>query len=92
MYIAEYIANNSPWQLLNWLGNHLWSGAKDRWDSATQDKRIAVAELILDIYEDDAFVDQTEINDFVWFECDFIFYPEDEGPADFTDLKFEGVD
>lgn len=59
----------------------LWSGAKEKWDNATDNQRIEVWNLIEDIFSpynyDGEIPDMTTINDFVWFECDNIFYPEE---------------
>ena len=54
-----------------------WGGAKGRMDDATEEQRqLACARL------EDMFVDEVptevDVNNFVWFECDDIFYPEEE--------------
>lgn len=58
----------------------LWSGAADRWANATDDQRERVWDAIIDIFCDNAdeYPSMTEINDFIWFECDDIFYDSDE--------------
>ena len=58
-----------------------WSGAKDRMDDATEEQREAVYARIEEwagcMTEPPT---ETDINDWVWFECDDIFFPEeDEG-------------
>lgn len=59
----------------------LWSGAKERWDNATDEQRIEVWNIVEDIFSPDNYdgdlPDITTINDFIWFECDNIFYPEE---------------
>lgn len=53
-----------------------WGGAKERMDSATEEQREEVYDQIeILCYEQDC--SETNINDFVWFECDEIF-DEDE--------------
>lgn len=53
-----------------------WAGAKDRMDSATDEQREEVYDQIeILCYEQECSM--TDINDFVWFECDEIF-DEDE--------------
>lgn len=60
-----------------------WSGAKDRMDDATDDQRKQVFERISE-YVSDLWSNihenptETEINDLVWFECDDIFYADNE--------------
>lgn len=50
-----------------------WSGAKDRMDAIT-DAGIEeeVFDIIRDVFADEEYVDETAINDFVWFELDDI--------------------
>lgn len=59
------------------LDDFFWSGARDRWIDATDDQRERVWDLIQDIFTDE-IPSETEVNDFVWFECDDIFFPKDE--------------
>jgi hypothetical protein len=65
---------------LNDLDSLLWSGAKQRWDKATQDQKEEVWDLL-----ESAFTDEdptmTEVNDFIWYDCDHIFYPEEKDEA-----------
>lgn len=57
------------------LKNHCWSGALDRIDEAIE-KNIGdkFFKYIIDIFDfkiiNDEEIDITEINDFIWFECD----------------------
>lgn len=56
-----------------------WGGAKSRMKDATYDQRSAVADRIEELFSyDDNIPTDTDINDLVWFECDDIFYPEEE--------------
>lgn len=58
---------------------HFWSGAKDRMDDATPEQREKVEQRILDCFAlENEIPTDVEINDLVWFECDDIFYPEEE--------------
>lgn len=58
----------------------LWSGAKDRWDDATDEQRQQVWDRITNSWYDDEAnpPTMTDINDLIWFECDDIFFPEEE--------------
>jgi hypothetical protein len=62
------------------LSDLLWSGARDRWDRATDDQRKRVWDAIIDIFCDNAdkYPSMTEINDFIWFECDDYLRDDDE--------------
>lgn len=66
------------------LDEFLWSGAKQRWDDATNDQKERVWERIVDYFIDDipSVPSETEVNDLVWFECDDIFNEEDEEEDD----------
>lgn len=60
----------------NDLDNLLWSGAADRWNSATNEQKDEVFWRLEDIFDSGA-KSLTEINDYIWFCCDDIFYAED---------------
>lgn len=62
-----------------------WSGAKSRMDDATYDQIRAVADRIEECFSYDNIPTDTEINDFVWFECDDIFFPEEEEEEEDSD-------
>lgn len=57
------------------LGNHLWSGAKDRWDRASIETRREVYRRVLKHFatSDEDLPSLEAINDFIWFECDDLF-------------------
>ncbi len=55
-----------------------WAGAQDRMNDATSEQREQVFERIAEKIECNEDVTETDINDLVWFECDDIFFPEDE--------------
>ena len=64
------------------LDHILWSGAKQRWDDATDDQKERVWNSLMESVnvQMDSTGDiptKTEVNDFIWFECDDIF-DEDE--------------
>ena len=65
----------------NDLDNFFWSGAKDRWDDATDDQKERVWDRVWEVFVinevDGSLPTETEVNDFVWFECDDIFNEED---------------
>lgn len=79
---------NSNYAIHYYLDTHLWQGARDRWNDATYEQKQAVVDRIEDYFDNPTDV---EINDFVWFDCDDIFFPEDNEPVDFTDLELEGA-
>lgn len=56
-----------------------WVGARDRMNDATDEQREQVFERIVEELEYNEDATETDINDLVWFECDDIFFPEDEG-------------
>lgn len=59
-----------------------WSGAKDRMDDATPEQIEKVKERIEDWLDQGEIPEEVQINDLVWFECDDIFFPEDENEED----------
>lgn len=54
-----------------------WGWAKSRMDDATEEQRQLVCARLEDIFAD-AIPTEGEVNDFVWFKCNDIFYPEEE--------------
>lgn len=61
------------------LVDELWSGAKERWQEADEETRIAVWDRVrdwIDAVSCDGYIPtMTQINDMIWFECDDLFYP-----------------
>ena len=57
-----------------------WAGARGRMNDATDEQREAVYERIESTFDycNGDLPTETDINDLVWFECDDIFFPEDE--------------
>ena len=45
-------------------------------NTATEDQRQRVFDRIEDVFFDEEFVNETAINDLVWFDCDDIFFPD----------------
>ena len=55
-----------------------WSGAADRMNDATDEQKRQVEQRILDYFDDGETVPtDTQINDLVWFDCDDIFFPDE---------------
>ena len=54
-----------------------WGRARARMDEATEEQRQLVYARLEDVFVDD-FPTVGEVNDFVWFKCNDIFYPENE--------------
>lgn len=57
------------------LGNHLWAGAKDRWDQASFQTRRKVYRRVLKRFatSDEDLPSLEGINDFIWLECHDLF-------------------
>lgn len=57
------------------LGNHLWDGAKNRWDQASFDTRQKVYGRVLKHFatSDEDLPSLEAINYFIWFDCDDLF-------------------
>ena len=62
----------------------LWSGAADRWNTATDEQKEAVYDRLCDYEMAGNEIPQEDvcINDFIWFECDDIFFPEENAEDD----------
>lgn len=53
--------------------------ALKKWISATEDQRETVWLLVNDILAKDGRIPtESEVNDFIWLQCDEIFYPEND--------------
>ena len=70
MYVKNDIDKND-------LDDLLWSGARDRWIDATDEQKEEVWSRLEDWFYDEVPT-MTEVNDTIWFECDDIFFPEEE--------------
>lgn len=55
-----------------------WGGARDRMNDATEEQKQAVYERLEDYTNDGTEWSETAINDLVWFDCDDIFFPEND--------------
>ena len=61
-------------------------GAKEKWDDADDDQKELVWLAVNDLFANRSDIPtESEINDFVWFECDDIFFPEDDSESDYDD-------
>lgn len=58
------------------LDNILWGGAADRWNDATNEQKDQVFWRLEDVFYNGAR-SLTDINDYIWFECDDIFFGEE---------------
>lgn len=57
--------------------------ALKKWISATDTQRESIWELINDTLGANGNIPtESEINDFIWFNCDEIFYPEESSDED----------
>ena len=54
-----------------------WGGALERMNEATPEQQREIFERLEEYFRDGEY-SQTDINDFVWFECDDIFLNNDE--------------
>lgn len=54
-----------------------WGGAKAKMDDATDEQRQLVYARLKKMFVNE-IPTYGEVNDFVWFKCNDIFYPEDE--------------
>lgn len=68
------------------LDDFFWSGARDRWNDATDDQKERVWDRLNEWFSDE-IPSETEINDAVWFECDDIFNEKDDEDED----EFESI-
>lgn len=77
---------------VNDIEYELWSGALDRWKDATDDTRAAVFDRVCDYlgYEEEA--DMTAVNDLIWFDCDDLFFPEEDDSDSENDTDDEDGD
>lgn len=58
-------------------------GAKEKWDEADDDQRELVWLAVNDLFANRSDIPtESEINDFVWFGCDEIFFPENDCDGD----------
>lgn len=49
-----------------------WDGAANRMDNATQEQKEQVFRRLVEVFTGETPT-ETEVNDYVWFECDDIF-------------------
>lgn len=61
-----------PWEF------DFWGGALNRMEDATQYQRDRVYERIEEVFGYLNYVDEDILNNFVWFECDDIFFEDED--------------
>ncbi len=59
------------------MTNFLWGEAREKWVEATEDQRQMVWDMLEDSFYNEVPEDVT-VNDAVAYDCDDIFFPEDE--------------
>ena len=52
---------------------HFWSGAKDTIEDIKKAKKMDELQTLIEDYFGDQTPTETQVNDFVWFQRDFIF-------------------
>ena len=52
---------------------HFWSGAKDTIEDVKKAKKMDELQTLIEDYFADQTATKTQVNDFVWFQRDFIF-------------------
>ena len=83
MSVTVYInpSQEDSYDLIDFLQRETWDGAYDRMRSATDEQLEEVVNALW--YDFSEPTDMTTINDYLWFECDHIFYAvEDEEDED----------
>lgn len=78
MAVTLYIdlQNEDTDDIIDFIKSNSWSGARDRVNDATDDQLERVAENLQLYFE--GFTSETTINDFIWFDCDDIFFEDDD--------------
>lgn len=69
------------------LDELLWGEAKKKWLSADEEQQEEIWEIINEAFDGD-IASITDVNDFIWFECDDIFYGEDNEEEDLEDNDY----
>lgn len=70
------------------MTNFLWGEAREKWVDATEDKRQMVWDMLEDSFYNEIPEDVT-VNDAVAYDCDDIFFPEDEYEESLKRKKLE---
>lgn len=66
-----------------------WSGAKTKVDTLDYDEKQALEEMINTVFDvDDYIPTDTEINDFVWFDVNYITYDTHGAPQCGCEVQF----
>lgn len=82
--MIKYVVTLESKEELDYL---LWGGAEEKWRSATEAQKEEVWNILEEMFNNGIEADTTvnaltSINDFVWFSCDDIFYPNEEDEED----------
>lgn len=59
------------------MPDFLWGTAREKWINASEEQRQAVWDMLEDSFVNE-IPEETTINDAVAYDCDDIFFPEDE--------------
>ena len=59
------------------MPDFLWGAARENWVSASEEQRLAVWDMLEDVFSGETPED-VAVNDFIAFECDDIFSSEDD--------------
>lgn len=66
------------------MADFLWGEAREKWVEATEDQRQMVWDMLEDSFYNEVPEDVT-VNDAVAYDCDDIFFPEDEDDEDYDE-------
>lgn len=70
------------------MSDFLWGAAREKWINATEDQRQAVWDMLEDSFYNEVPEDVT-VNDAVAYNCDDIFFSEDEEYDESLNRKLE---
>lgn len=70
------------------MTDFLWGAAREKWIDATDEQREVVWDMLEDSFADEV-PEETTINDAVAYDCDDIFFPEDEYKESLKRKKLE---
>jgi hypothetical protein len=59
------------------MPDFLWGAAREKWINATEDQRQMVWDMLEDSFYNE-IPEEVTVNDAVAYDCDDIFFPEDE--------------
>ena len=82
--MAEIKVTTENWLDAQGIRDMVWSGAKDRVEDLTDEDLDIIIDTLNSIDDEDKGIDETELNDFLWFEDNT--YAEWLGYADAEEL------